>query len=262
MTSTTLRRSEIAGLAITETGTGRPMLLLHGVGLRSEAWQHQFDALAGCGHVIAPDIPGHGLSPCPAGDMTLADYTAAIRRVLEELPGRALVIGHSMGAMIALSLASVVPEKVCAVAALNAVFERSAGAAQAVQARAAGLDGKTVPDPAATLQRWFGDDPSPERSACRRWLQEVDPAGYKKAYTAFALADAPTRASLAAIKSPARFITGALEPNSTPDMSRAMAGLTPCGQAIIVEGAAHMLPLTHPEVVNAALRELAQEAPA
>ncbi|QJF50184.1 alpha/beta fold hydrolase [Roseobacter ponti] len=262
MTSTTLRRSEIAGLATTRTGTGRPVLLLHGVGLRAEAWQKQFDALAGCGQVIAPDMPGHGLSPCPTGEMALADYTAAMRGVLEELPGRALVIGHSMGAMIALSLASAAPEKVCGVAALNAVFERSPAAAKAVQARAADLDGKTVPDPAATLQRWFGDDLSPERSACRTWLQEVDPAGYKQAYTAFARADAPTRASLTAIKCPARFITGSLEPNSTPEMSRAMADLTPGGRAIIIKGAAHMMPLTHPEAVNAALRALAQEAPA
>jgi pimeloyl-ACP methyl ester carboxylesterase len=54
-------------------------------------------------------------------------------------------------------------------------------------------------------------------------------------------------------------MTGALEPNSTPAMSEAMAALTPKGRAIIVPDAAHMMPMTHPEVVNAALLDFAAE---
>lgn len=38
MTSTILPRSERAGLAVLEAGAGRPVVLLHGVGLNAEAW--------------------------------------------------------------------------------------------------------------------------------------------------------------------------------------------------------------------------------
>ncbi|MFD2856780.1 alpha/beta fold hydrolase [Seohaeicola zhoushanensis] len=58
---------------------------------------------------------------------------------------------------------------------------------------------------------------------------------------------------------PALFMTGEAEPNSTPAMSRAMAELAPQGQALVVPGAAHMLPMTHPDVVNAALLDLAAD---
>ena len=54
-------------------------------------------------------------------------------------------------------------------------------------------------------------------------------------------------------------MTGELEPNSTPAMSRAMAKLVPNGRAQIVKGAAHMMPMTHAAEVNAALSTFLNE---
>lgn len=256
MTWTTRPRSERAGLASIETGEGAQIVLLHGVGLRSEAWNRQIDALAVRYHVTALDMPGHGDSAVRAGVTSVSDYTDAVLAALE---GPALVVGHSMGAMIALDLAVRAPDRVKGVVALNAVFERSPEAARAVQARAAELDGDTVADPTGALARWFGTDDTPERAACHDWLCSVTQAGYKAAYTAFAHNPGPRRADLAHLSCPALFMTGALEPNSTPAMSEAMAALAPKGRAIIVPGAAHMMPMTHPEVVNAALWNFAAE---
>lgn len=253
---TTRQRSETAGLAAINRGAGPRVLLLHGVGLRSEAWNPQIDALAqGC-HVTALDMPGHGESPLPLRPMTLRDYSDAILAVLD---GPAMIVGHSMGAMIALDLAIRFPDRVRGVAALNAIFERSPKAANAVQTRAASLDGKTVSDPSGTLDRWFGAVSSPERAACCDWLTRVDPAGYKMAYTAFAQGDGPDRGALARLRCPALFMTGAQEPNSTPEMTEKMASLAPQSKAIIVPDAAHMMPMTHAEKVNAALLDLATE---
>jgi pimeloyl-ACP methyl ester carboxylesterase len=253
---TTRPRSEVAGLAAIEAGTGPQVLFLHGVGLRSEAWNSQIDALASRFCVTALDMPGHGDSPPLSGPMSLTDYADA---VLAAIKGPVMVVGHSMGAMIALDMACRFPDRVRGVVALNAIFERSAAAALAVQTRAAALDGQTVGDSSGALNRWFGDTPSAERTACRDWLCDVDPAGYKMAYTAFASANGPDRGALASLTCPALFMTGQLEPNSTPQMSQAMADLTPHGRAVIVEKAAHMMPMTHPETVNAALLLFAQE---
>jgi len=259
MTSITLPRYEIGGLSAIIAGDGNPVLLLHGVGLRAEAWQAQIDALCAHYHVIAPDMPGHGQSPHPTGLRRLADYAQAYLPVLEQLGRPVMIVGHSMGAMIALELASREPEKVRAVAALNAIFERSPKAAQAVQERAAALDGVTASNPEATLNRWFADSLSKERDACETWLRAGNPAGYKLAYTAFAHAEGPSRRALETLACPALFATGALEPNSTPEMSRAMAGIAPHGRVQIVENAAHMMPMTHADEVNAALLNLARE---
>ena len=58
---------------------------------------------------------------------------------------------------------------------------------------------------------------------------------------------------------PALFITGSQEPNSTPDMSLKMAEITPNGRALIIDGAAHMMPMTHASQVNAAISSFQSE---
>ncbi|MEM6388293.1 MAG: alpha/beta hydrolase [Pseudomonadota bacterium] len=255
MTWTIQPRSERAGLATLEAGPeGAPLVLaLHGVGLRAEAWGAQIAGLAGRTRIVAPDMPGHGESAVAPGCTTIADYTDRAEAVLMALGAPALVMGHSMGAMIALELAARQPERVRGVVALNAVFERDAAATAAVMARADALGGVARSDPTPTLTRWFGEAGSSERDACAAWLSGVDPAGYRAAYRAFASSRIPDRAGLSRLACPAMFMTGADEPNSTPAMSQAMAALAPLGRAEIVKGAAHMLPMTHPEPVNAAL---------
>jgi pimeloyl-ACP methyl ester carboxylesterase len=256
MTWTTRQRSKVAGLSAIVAGQGELVVLIHGVGLRAEAWNAQISALSERFQVTAVDMPGHGGSALPAGALALKDYTDAIAAVLDR---PALVVGHSMGAMIALDLAARYPHLVRGVAALNAVFERPSEAAHAVQDRAAQLDGVTVADPSTTLERWFGNAPSSERAACDDWLRSVDPAGYRAAYRVFAHENGPSRDALSALTCPALFMTGADEPNSTPAMSQAMADLTPQGRAVILPDAAHMMPMTHADQVSAALLEFAAE---
>jgi len=258
---TTRPRSDCAGLQAITAGDGPLVVLIHGVGLRAEAWAAQIDALARSHRVVAPDLPGHGSSPLPGPGADLGAYGDRVAAAIAACAsgGPALLVGHSLGAMIALDLAIRFPHLSAGVAALNAVYRRRDAATAAVRARAAMLDGVAVPDPAPTLDRWFADDPSPERAACEAWLRAVDPVGYKMAYGVFAAQDGPSEAGLRALHGPALFMTGDTEPNSLPAMSRAMAAIAPQGRAEICAGAAHMMPMTHPAAVNAALRALATE---
>ena len=259
MTWTTRQRSDVGELAAIVKGRGPLILMIHGVGLRAEAFAGQIDALAQDHRVIAIDVPGHGESAMMPGLADIAAYTDVCAATFSE---PALVVGHSMGAMIALDMAHRYPDRLRGVAALNAVFDRSDEAAAAVRNRANSLDGKTVADPEPTLTRWFGDSPSVERDACRSWLTSVDPAAYKSAYAAFATSNVPRAAALQALSCPVLFATGAAEPNSTPQMSLTMAGHAPDGQAVVIAGAAHMMPMTHVSQVNEALLQFAQRVPA
>ncbi|MEM6387386.1 MAG: alpha/beta hydrolase [Pseudomonadota bacterium] len=243
-------RSYICGAAAITCGTGANALLLHGVGLRAEAWGAQLGLPL---KITAPDMPGHGESPHNVEQSQLEDFVLSALKVLSQLDAPTFLIGHSMGAMLALELACRAPSRVRAVAALNAVFERSTDAAHAVQNRAATLDGATLPDQSSTLKRWFGDETSPERDACAKWLGDIDPSAYKNAYMAFAHSKIPDRKQLSELRCPALFMTGSEEPNSTPAMSEAMAQCAPLGQCKIIQGAAHMMPMTHGTEVNAAL---------
>jgi len=241
---TTRPRSNLAPLRAICAGHGPRIVLLHGVGLRAEAWNPVIDALVEHGYqVIAPDMPGHGSPPMHLADV--AAYAEVIRRALPEDGCPTVCIGHSMGAMIALDLAENSPEAACGVVAVNAVFNRSPAASHAVVKRAGALDGRRLPDPAPTLQRWFGERPSAERERCESWLTSVDAKGYQQAYRCFASARLPSRQSLQNMQWPSLFVTGAQDPNSTAEMSQHMAKIAPNGHSEIIQDAAHMMPMTH-----------------
>ncbi|MGQ0567013.1 MAG: alpha/beta fold hydrolase [Gemmobacter sp.] len=80
MMSRTLRLSDGSLARALEAGRGEPLLLLHGVGLRAEAWGPQIGALSTLARVAAVDLPGHGdtdhLAP-PAAVPALSDAVAA-----------------------------------------------------------------------------------------------------------------------------------------------------------------------------------------
>lgn len=252
MTWTIQPRFKIGKLAAIAAGTGPQVLLIHGVGLRAEAWGAQIDSLSQTCRVVAVDMPGHGHSAALAADAQLTDFTDAIAACLD---GPCVVIGHSFGAMIALDMAIRYPKQVQGVAALNAIYRRSPEAKLAVITRADSLDGVTKTDPSAPLERWFGTAVSPEREACHDWLNTVDPAGYRAAYRVFAHEDGPSDQSLGKLTCPALFLTGREEPNSTPAMSNAMAKRVLDGRSETIEDAAHILPMTHARQVNLTLTD-------
>lgn len=247
MTWTIRPRSKSGLMAAVTRGGGPLVLLIHGVGLRAEAWSAQIDYLSRTCRVVAIDMPGHGKSSPLSDEAELADFTDRIALTLEE---PAIVVGHSLGAMIALNMAIRYNAQVNGVVALNAIYGRAPGAKAATIARANSLDGKTIADPTETLQRWFNGEPSPESNACEEWLKSVDPASYRTAYRIFAHEDGPKASDLKKLKCPALFVTGDQEPNSTPSMSENMAELVVNGRAEIFRGAAHMLPMTHSTQLN------------
>ena len=260
--TTPLRYKPSHDLAIYEVGTvkphnsraKRPIIMLHGVGLCAQAWQGLTHALPADRAIIAIDLPGHGRSaPITNSPARLRDYSDRITEYLQSLPNSVHLIGHSMGASIALDIAARSSETVQSVTALNAIYRRTIQAAKSVQKRAKALKGidQDALNTDGTIERWFGKDPQGEAlkaaQACRQWIYDTDISQYQQAYGIFAHYDGPTDAALSALIQPALFITGADEPNSTPQMSQNMAALTPYGHAQIITGAAHMLPMTHAE---------------
>ncbi len=62
MPATPQRSETVSGTAYAVTGSGAPLVLIHGVGMRLEAWAPQIAALSQRFEVIALDLPGHGES--------------------------------------------------------------------------------------------------------------------------------------------------------------------------------------------------------
>ena len=127
MTRKTLLLSDGTAVDYLDQGQGEALVLIHGVGMRAEAWTPQIRALPG--RIVALNLPGHGGSSLLAGKPNLTDY---VRWATDALAGLNLgpinLAGHSMGALVAIGLAATQPEKVLRLAVLNAVHRRSAAA--------------------------------------------------------------------------------------------------------------------------------------
>ena len=250
------------GLSGYQIGAGPKLVLLHGVGLRAEAWNGISDYLRHDFSVHAIDLPGHGESESLRGtEARLEDYSMAIANYLDGFEQPVHLGGHSMGAMIALDIATRWPKKLKTVAALNAIYGRSKAASKAVKARAHAL--KTIDqndlNTDVTMTRWFGDNPMGETlkaaNACNRWLHQTSISQYQKAYHVFANNDGLSPNQLLNLSVPALFMTGSDEPNSTPQMSHDMAETAPSGTYKLIENAAHMMPMTHVQQVSLTLQQ-------
>lgn len=111
-----LRRTRLphGELAWREAGQGPALVLLHGIGSGSGSWVGQFEGLAGRWRVLAWDAPGYGDSAPLTLERPLADdYAEALAAWLDAADvGPAVVLGHSLGALVAAAWARRSPSRV------------------------------------------------------------------------------------------------------------------------------------------------------
>jgi pimeloyl-ACP methyl ester carboxylesterase len=94
-------------------GSGPAVLLLHGIGDNSLAWEPVFARLSEKFTVIAPDFLGHGFSDRPRADYSVPAFANGMRDLLTFLDiERVTVVGHSLGGGVAGQFAYQYPEMV------------------------------------------------------------------------------------------------------------------------------------------------------
>ena len=109
-----VREANLHGHAICyrTAGEGPALLLVHGIAGRADNWDVVIPALAKTHTVIAPDLPGHGLSGKPPGDYSIGALANAMRDLLVLLDHEsATVVGHSLGGGVAMQFAYQFPER-------------------------------------------------------------------------------------------------------------------------------------------------------
>ncbi|HUY54399.1 MAG TPA: alpha/beta hydrolase [Candidatus Nanopelagicaceae bacterium] len=136
-----------AYLSCQTMGAGnQPVLLLHSVEGSANYFGAAFDELAEPGPLLVPDLLGFGRSPASDDGYSPEAHVAALIRMLDELKITLpiLVVGHGLGAVLGLKMASQQPERVAAVVALGApIYRDSAGARTHLKTtRAAGRVGR------------------------------------------------------------------------------------------------------------------------
>jgi len=111
---------------------GQPcVVLVHGAGGTHVVWQAQSRSIAHAGYnVLVPDLPGHGASQDDPAIRTVEDYAAWLRRLIAAVtaergggPARVIVVGHSLGACIAVSYGALWSGEVAGLALVGASLE-------------------------------------------------------------------------------------------------------------------------------------------
>ena len=103
------RRLKLNGVitSVLEGGDGPPIVLLHGPGAYGAQWIRTIPALTATNRVIAPDLPGHGLSDFFDGDLTRERVAGWLDDLIECTCTKApVLVGHTLGGAIAMQFAA------------------------------------------------------------------------------------------------------------------------------------------------------------
>ena len=238
-------------------------VLLHGVGGGRGGWASTGAALAAQGfHVLAVDQPGYGLS-APIEPYDLAGLADAVGRLIVHAGGgaaaSALVVGHSMGGMVAQELVARTPARVRALvlAATSPAFGPADGDWQAgfLRARFAPLDaGLGMAGLAAELvpaMRGRGVAPEAWMPAACALMAAVPEATYRRALAALVPFD--RREALARIAVPTLVVTGEDDRTASPEVARRMAARIPAAELAVVPATGHLLMLEQPAAFDRVL---------
>ncbi len=229
------------------------LVFLHGSGGNSGAWTEQYSVLHKAFNIAAVDLPGHGKSE-GSGEKDILAYVLRLKEILEVLKlERPVLVGHSLGAAIALSFAVQYPRDVSGVVA--------AGGGLTMPVNPDILDGfAKQPDLILDLMCKFSiakeNRPKlfgPLRESLGQARVDVV-AGDMLACSKFDLTG-----ELENIRVPVLAVCGKEDKMTPPASSEKIAGNIAGAKCVLIEGAGHMAMLEKPEAFNDALKNFCVE---
>lgn len=265
--------SERAGLGIhwRVGGTGpRPALMLHCSLAHSGALRDLIARLGDVFTVTAFDLPGHGRSDDWPGGASYQDAVVAVARdFLDEMAGPVDLIGHSFGGTCLLRIAFESPEKVRTLTLIEPPFYDAARVGGAPE-----IGAQLRQDSAFASWQSIGNREAAARAFIAEWgsgsqweamtpeqrsyfidrIHLIEGAGHTLNGDRVGLT-AP--GGLEGVTCPVLLVRGDRSPVSIPAVHRALMARLPVAREVVVEGAGHMVPVSHPAPVAASILSFA-----
>ena len=232
---------------------GVPLVFINSLGSDLRIWDKLTPNFAEDFPIIRYDLRGHGLSDCPPGPYTIRDHANDLAGLLKHLKvTQALLIGISVGGMIALDYAAANPHSVRAL--ILSDTGAKIGTTESWNERIAAVRQRGLDQMAETiLARWFTPTFSEQHPAGYRgyynMLTRMPVAGYIA--TCEALRDADLREAVGRITTKSLVLGGAEDLSTPPDLGRELAAALPDAHFELIEKAAHLPCIEQPEVMAA-----------
>ena len=260
-------------LALEESGSGEPLVLIHGLATTRAIWSLVTPELARHRRVVSVDVPGFGESP-PVGPGF--DLEAVAERIARGFAAHHVtapfdVVGHSLGAGIALTLAATRPRSVRRLV-LVAPAGLSAASPVATRVLAAGVDGLlalrralaplTDLDWGRRLLLAFAAADGASISPTQARMMVGASATAKRSAEAFTtITGVDLRPVLARVRAPVGVIWGAQDRTILPRVADVIRQARPDADVVIIERAGHVVMIERPGAFVASLEALLSRLP-
>ena len=237
-------------------GDDETVVLLHGIGSSGASWSPVVAGLAARFRLLVPDLRGHGASGRPGRGYLLPDYAADLDGLLGAFGlDRPLLLGHSLGGLIALTWARARPDRARAIALEDSTLRGGPGVIPAFDDWIA-LSSMSPADAAAHYAKEHPEWP-PE-DCCRRAeaITSVVPGVFTELRAAnLDPGQADRIDTLAGITSPVLLVHGDLVAGGMVDSGDAerFAATLPAARIVRVAGAGHSLHRERPDALLAAV---------
>jgi pimeloyl-ACP methyl ester carboxylesterase len=231
---------------------GQSLVFIHGSGSNSSAWSYQYASLYKNFNIAAVNLPGHGQSE-GNGEQDIKAYVGILKEILDVLKlERPVLIGHSLGAAIALGFAAAWPGEISGVVAAGG--------------------GLTMPVNPDIIQGFLSQPDIIMDIVCKISLAKANrPVFYDaiRASLAEARADVMAgdmtacskfdiRGELDKIKTPVLVVCGTEDKMTPPALSEQIAAGIAGAKLVLIEGAGHMAMMEKPDVFNQAVKDFCE----
>jgi pimeloyl-ACP methyl ester carboxylesterase len=256
-----------------KAGTGAPLVLLHTVRTQAEHFRILIPMISDQYTVYALDLPGMGYSEIvPGASYDEPAMRAGVRRLLTELDLHDVtLVGESMGAVLALTTAADMPERVRRVVAVNTYDYRDGIARSSPLARMV-ITGVLTPgvgamvarlEPKAVLSKILQGGLGDKTALQEDYVDELLQVGSRPGYSTVARAVYQNLPSLIAarsryseVKAPIHLVYGEKDWSRRSDR-KANEELLPAADFTQVPGAGHFIALERPDMLADLLNAVA-----
>lgn len=241
---------------------GEPALVFaNSLGTDLRVWEPLLPYLPPLGRLLRHDQRGHGLSDCPAGPYAIGELADDLEALLDERGvEQAVLVGLSVGGMVAQALAARRPERVRALVLCDTAHK--IGSPEMWQQRIDGLEAGGIASLAeAILERWFSPRFRAERPAelaiWRNMLTRTPLEGYVA--TCGAIRDADLTEQARGLEIPALCLVGARDGATPPELVRELATLLPDARFAEIPEAGHLPPVEAPALMGRLIGDFLKE---